>query len=137
MSDDERVNIPFGGHVLNLDASDSGLSCNSFRIINSSILDFVLLHLFMHDGLGFLDDLLQEHDCTLSGAHAMNKAKVHVFETVCPRELQEFKNFEELCRVKILCRGDDVDHLIELILFVSLYGAGDVTSEVDRSAVYD
>lgn len=135
MPDGETVNVPLSGHVLDLDTSNGSFLRHSLGILNSGILDFVLPHLFMHDGLGFLDDLLQEHDCTLSGAHAVDKAEVYEFETVSPGELQKLENFEELGRVKILCGGDDVDHPVELILFVSLYGTSDVTSEVDGSAV--
>jgi len=65
----------------------------------------------------------------------MDETKVYVFETVSPGELQELENFEELSGVEILCRGYDVDHLVELILFVPLYGTGDITREVDGGAV--
>jgi len=133
--DGERVNIPLGSHVLNFDTSNGSFLRDGLGILDSGILDFVLPHLFMHDGLGFLDDLFQEHNCTLSGAHAVDKAKVYEFETVSPGELQKLENLEELGRVEILCRGDDVDHPVESILFVSLYGTSDVTSEVDGSAV--
>ena len=128
--DQQWIDIPLGSHILNLDTSDSSFLSNSFRILDGGILGFVLFHLFMHDGLRLLDDLLQEDNCTLSGTHSVNKTKINVLETVSPREAQELEDFEKLCRVKILCRGDNVYHLVELILFVSLYGACDVTSEV-------
>lgn len=135
--DDGWVNVPLGGHVLDLDTSDGGFLRNGLGILNSGIFGFVLLHLFMHDGLGLLDDLVQEHNCTLSGAHAVNETEVYVLEAVGPGELQELENFEELGCVEILCGGDDVDHLVELILVVSLNGASDITGEVDGSAIWN
>ena len=130
-----EATIPLGSHVLDFNTSDSSFLGNSLRIFNSGILDFVLLHLFMHDRLGLLYDLLQEYNCTLSGAHAMNQTEVNVFKVVSPGILQELENFEKLGCMKILCRGDDVNHLVEFILVVSLYGARNVTSEVDGGTV--
>jgi len=133
--DDRRVNVPLGGHVLDLDTSNSSFLRNGLRILNSGILGFILPHLFVHDGLGLLDNLVQEYDITLSGAHAVDKTEVHVFEAVGPREFQKLENLEELGCVKILCRCDDVDHLVELILVVSLDGTSDITGEVYGSAI--
>jgi len=133
--DDERVNAPLGGHVLDFDTSNSSFLRDGLGILNGGILGFVLHHLFMHFSLGLLDNLVQEHDTTLSGAHAVDKAEVHVLETVGPRELQKLEDFEELGCVKILCRGDDVDHFVELIFVVSLDGTGDITGEVYGSAI--
>ena len=131
----EGVNAPLGSHILDLDTGNSIFLGNSLRIFDSGILGFVLLHLFMHHRLGLLDDLLQEDNRTLPCAHPMNKAEVNVFKAVGPVEAQEIENFEKLGCMQILCRGDDIDHLVELILVVSLYSARDVTSEVDGSAV--
>lgn len=83
----ERVNLPLGGHVLDLDASDSGFLCNGFRVLDGGVLGLILPHLLMHDGLCFLDDLLQEYNCTPPGAHSMDETEVYVFKTVSPREL--------------------------------------------------
>ena len=133
--DHRQANVPLGGHVLDLDTSNSSFLRDGLGILNSGILDFVLPHLFMHDGLGLFDDLVQEHNGTLSGAHAVNKTEVYVFEAVGPGELQEFENLEELGCVKVLCGGDDVDHLVELVFVVSLDGTSDITGEIDGSAV--
>jgi len=132
---DGRVNVPLGGHVLDLDTSDGSFLRNSLGILDSGVLDFVLLHLFMHDGLGLFDDLIQENNGALSGAHAVDKAEVHVFEAVGPGEFQKLEDLEELGCVEILRRGDDVDHLVELILVVSLDCTSDITGKVDGSAV--
>ena len=126
-----RASLPLGSHVLDLDASNSGFLRNSFRVLDGGILGLILLHLLMHDGLRLLDDLLQEHDCTPPGAHAIDETEVYVFKTVSPGELEEGQDFEELRGVKVLCGGDDVDHLVELIFLVSLYSTGNITSEVD------
>lgn len=127
----ERVSLPLGGHVLNLDAGDGVFLRNVFGVLDCGVLGLILLHLLMHDGLRFLDDLLQEHNCTLPGTHSMDETKVYVFKTVSPRELQELQDFEELCGVKVLRGGDDIDHLVEFVFLVSLYSTGNVASEVD------
>ena len=131
----ERVNVPLGGHVLDLDTSNGSFLRNGLGILNGGILGLVLPHLFMHDGLGLLDDLVQEYDCTLSGAHTVDKTEIHVFEAVGPREFQELESLEELGCVKILRRSDDVYHLVELVLVVSLNCTSDIAGEVDGSTV--
>jgi hypothetical protein len=58
-----------------------------------------------------------------------------MFKTVGPGKPRELENFEKLGRVKILRRRNDIYHLVEIVLVVPLYGASDVTGEVDGSSV--
>lgn len=89
----------------------------------------------MHDRCRLRNDLVQEHCCALPGGHPQDEAVVDVLQTVCPGELHEFKDLKELGDVEVLLGGDDVYHLVEVVFFVSLDGASDISGEVDRRSI--
>jgi len=86
----------------------------------------VLLHLLVHPACRLADDLVEEDDCAFPRAHAEHEPIVDVLDALRPRELHQVQHLDELRRVQILLRRDDVDHLVELVLFVALDRSADV-----------
>ena len=118
--------LPLGSHVLDLDRGKADLETRLLRVLDRSVLLFVLLHLIVHHACRLADDLLEEDDCAFPRAHAKHEAIVDVLDVLRPRELHQVQHLEELCCVQILLRRDDVDHLVELVLFVALDRSADV-----------
>ncbi len=129
------IDLPLRGHILYLHAGDTYFSTRRFWVLYSSILVFILLHLLMHHLGGLFDDLIQEDDSSLSCAHALNKSVVDMLKRFRPGELEKLKNLEELLDVKILLRGYDIYHLVELVLFISFNGTSNIPSEIYRCPI--
>lgn len=61
--------------------------------------------------------------------------KVDVLQSVGPLVTHQLEHLEQLLVVQILLSGDDVDHLVKLVLFPSLSRTTEITGDVDRSPV--
>ena len=61
--------------------------------------------------------------------------KVDVFQSVGPFVTHQIKHLEQLSVVQVLLGGHDVDHLVELVLVVSLSGTSNVSGDVDTGSV--
>ncbi len=66
------------------------------------------------------------HRSSLTCAHSLNQPVVYMQEILGPGESHELKDFEELGEVEVLCRADDVDHFVKLILLVAPDRSADV-----------
>lgn len=53
-----------------------------------------------------------------------------MLQVLRPWVLHELQSFEKLGTVEILLRRDDVDHLVELVLFIPFDGTRDVSCEI-------
>jgi hypothetical protein len=102
-----RLNEPFGGHILNFNASNSDLQTRRVRILNSRILIFFLLHLLVHHGGRLLDDVVEENCGSFASAHSLNRPEVDVQEILNPREARELEDFEGSGDVEVLGAADD------------------------------
>jgi hypothetical protein len=85
----------------------------------------------VHHARGLADDVLEEDGGPLARAHALHEPVADVLKPVRPRELHQLENFEELRDVQVLLRRDNVDHLVECILFEAFDRTADVAREVD------
>ena len=85
----------------------------------------------MHDRRGLADDLVEEDDGTLTSTHAKHETVVDVLKAVRPVIAHQLQDLEELGKVQVLLGSDNVDHLVELVLVVSLDRSADITGEVD------
>jgi len=61
--------------------------------------------------------------------------KVDMLQSVSPFVAHQIEHLEQLPVVQILLGGDDVDHLVKLVLVVSLSSTGDISSDVDTGSV--
>lgn len=129
-------NIPLRRHVLDLNTCYPDFPTRHLRILHSVIFFLVLLHYFMHRSRRFLDNLFQEDDRTLPRAHSLHETIVDMYQIFCPWVSHQLKDFEKLCKVKILLRRDNPNHFIWLILFHTLDCTTDVTGKIYRSSIY-
>lgn len=67
---DPSLDLPLGAHILNLDRRLTNNLGNLFRVLNLLVFVLVLGHLLVHRRRGFLKNVVEELDCTLSGRHA-------------------------------------------------------------------
>ena len=74
--------------------------------------------------------------CSLSRAHALHETIVDVNEILSPWEAHELEDLEELGEMQVLLGGNDVNHFVELVLFVPLDSTADIMGKVDGSSVW-
>jgi hypothetical protein len=57
--------------------------------------------------------------------------EVDVLQSVGPFVAHQLEHLEQLLVVQVLLGSDDVDHLVKVVLFVSLSGTTEITGDVD------
>jgi hypothetical protein len=126
---DER-GAPFRLHVLDFDSRDADLSTCAFRILDGRVFLLILFHLLMHYFRCFSDDIVEEDGSTLPSTHPQNKTITDVLQTVGPWIPEEFDDFDELSKMKILLGGDYVDHFVGFVRVVSLNSPANITRKI-------
>lgn len=82
------------------------------------------------------EDVVKELDGALAGGHTKDETEVDVLALVGNILVaEELDDLEELPQVEILSGGDDVDHLVEVILLVTAEELRDITGEVEGGAI--
>jgi hypothetical protein len=108
-------------HVLDHDTADTKNVGNSLRVLNLRVLDLVLSHNLVHLVGDVSENVVKEFDSTLSGAHTQNHTEVDVLALLGNILMaHKLNGLEELLQVKILLRSNNVDHVVKLVLLLSV-----------------
>ena len=82
------------------------------------------------------ENVVKELDGALTGRHAKDETEVDVLALVGNVLVaEELDDLEELPQVEVLSGGDNVDHLVEVVLLVAAEELGNITGEVEGGAV--
>src|SRR4051812_26719975 len=131
-----RFHIPLAGHVLHHDGSDAESIGSLHGVLDLRVLDFVLLHDFVHLFANVLEDIVEELDCSLSGTHSADHSEVDVLATRGKVLVaHELGDLEKLSEMQILLGGNNVDHLVKVVLLVTLGDSTDITGQVKRGTI--
>lgn len=130
------ANVPLARHVLNHDTADTHGVGNSLWVLDLVVLVLVLAHDAVHVFANVAEDIVQELDSSLTGAHTEDHAKVDVLHLGGNvRVAHEFDHLEELLAVQVLLRGNDVDHLVKVVLFVTVQKLADIAGQIQGGTV--
>lgn len=90
----------------------------------------------MHLVTDIAQDVIQELDGTFTGAHTTDHTEVDMLAAASQVLVtHELSDLEQLSSVQVLLGGNDVDHLVEVELLVTLDNSTDITGQVQRSTV--
>jgi len=123
-------------HVLDHNTADTENIGNGLRVLNLRVLDLVFLHHLVHLVGNVSENVVKELDGTLSGAHTQNHTEVDVLALLGNVLMaHKLNGLEELLQVKILLRSNNVDHVVKLVLVLSVKELADISGEVKSGAI--
>lgn len=101
------MTVPLALHVLYHNCTYTEGVCRLIWTLDLLILLFILPHHLMHLLANISKDVVQEFDCTPSGAHTLHHAKIDMLAFLrdfLVNTAHEFKNLEKLCYMHVLLR---------------------------------
>ena len=89
------------------------------------------LLLFEHPLSRLVEDVLKEHDVSLSSAESVDSSKLHVLDEILRIKSQVLDNAFESDEVVGLRGVDDVKNFIHFVCFLSLKKSGDIAGQIE------
>jgi len=90
----------------------------------------------VHLVTNIVQNVVQELNCSLTGRHALHHTEVDMLATASQILVaRQLGDLEELSKMQILLGGDNVNHLVKVVLFITLEDSTNITGQIQRSTI--